>query len=87
MNKTVANITTAVGNIEKETKTFASDVRSAVKPAVIIKPKESSQHSADTINDIRSKVNYEEIDECDVRNVSGSGIAINCGFSISIMRT
>lgn len=61
----------------KGTATYASVVRTQTKPAVIMKPKQQ-QKSMDTMNDIKSKVNYRDVDICGVSNVRGGGVLLKC---------
>lgn len=74
IKKAVADVPITTGT--KESKSFASVLRSAVKPAVIIKPKQSTQNSADIMKDIKSKINYKDVNVYDMRNVSDGGIAV-----------
>lgn len=84
VNKTIG--ANAMANNEQKKGTFASVVRAATKPAVIIKPKTVQQNSKATIDDIKSHVDYKHIDVCGHRNVRGGGIAVMCGSNASTMK-
>lgn len=84
MKKALAN--TAVQQPVEEKKSFAAVTRAATNPAVIIKPKSVQQNSKTTIEDIKSHIDYKHIDVCDLRNVSGGGIAVTCASDASTLK-
>lgn len=91
MKCSIGDITNSLNSMpervsESEKKTFASIVRAAKKPAVIIKPKVMQQNSKATIDDIKSQIDYKHIDVCDLRNVRGGGIAVMCESDASTLK-
>lgn len=84
INDKIANGNNDSGNARKPT--FAETVKMNSKPAVIIKPKDLKQHSKTTMDEIKSQINYKDIEACGVSNVNGGGIVINCQTSSSTMK-
>lgn len=57
---------------------YADAVKTTIKPAVNIKPRNDDQNSSKTINDFKSGINHKEIDVCGIRNIKSCGIVISC---------
>lgn len=65
---------------------FASILRQAKKPVVIIKPKNGTQKCSDTIGDIKQQINYKDVQACGIRNIRNGGIVVNCDSNNSTLK-
>lgn len=83
INKSLVNVSGPDDVTRK--KTFSSVVRAASQPPVIIKPKNVLQTTKKTIDDIRSHIDYKQMDVADVRSVRGGGIAVTCESGASTL--
>lgn len=69
-----------------KTNTYASVVRTAAKPTVLIKPKNGAQNASSTSEDIRKQINCKDVDACDLRKLNSGGVVVRCENDAASMK-
>lgn len=81
-----SKINAAINAVNKDEMSYAGKVKSGLKPAVIIKPK-NQQSSNQTMNHLKNNVSRNDFNACGVRNIKGGGILISCDSKQNTMQT
>lgn len=71
---------------DKTPNTYASIVRAAAKPTVMIKPKSGEQDASVTSDDITKQINGRDVSACGVRKLRDGGLVVRCETNAASMK-